>query len=133
MHPPTLVFTLLPRTFAIARLAPDAGVPDWVRGDFVSVTRTSQELSVVCEDGGAPPESERGWRCLRVEGAMPLDITGVAAAFTKVLADAGISVFVIATFDTDYLLIRDSYFERAVDAFTAAGFVVNGLVEGWDT
>jgi hypothetical protein len=119
-----LTFTLLPNTFAIARLAPDADVPSWARGEFVSVTRTSEELSIVCDDGAAPPESDRGWKCLKLEGPMPLDTTGIAAAFTRVLADAGVSVFVISTFDTDYVLVRERNAGAAIDALSAAGYSV---------
>lgn len=119
-----LKFTLLPKTFAISRLAPDADVPSWARGEFVSITRTSEELSIVCDDAAAPAASDRGWKCLKLEGPMPLDTTGVAAAFTRVFADAGVSVFVISTFDTDYVLVRERNAGAAIDALSAAGYSV---------
>jgi hypothetical protein len=121
-----LTFTVLPGTFAIARLAPGAEVPPWARGDFVSITRTPDELSIVCDDAGAPPEADRGWKCLRLEGPMPLDTTGVAASFTRVLAGASISVFVISTYDTDYVLVREAHVGRAVEAFVGVGWSVAG-------
>src|SRR4051812_10256837 len=96
-----LTFTLLPDRYAIARLAGDAAVPPWPRGDFVSVTRTLNELSIVCREDAMPGNVrvDRGWRCLALQGPFALDQTGVAAEFTRVLAAAGVSVFVIATFD----------------------------------
>jgi hypothetical protein len=115
---------VLPNTLAIVRLAPDAEVPSWARGEFVSVTRTSGELSIVCDDAAAPAESDRGWKCLKLEGPMPLDTTGVAAAFTRVLADARVSVFVISTFDTDYVLVHEGNAGASIDALSAAGYSV---------
>src|SRR5262245_8530155 len=110
-----LTFTLLPDHYAIARLAADAPIPSWARGDFVSITRTADELSVVCRADAVPGQvrADRGWRCLALQGPFALDQTGVAAEFSRVLAAAGVSVFIIATFDTDYVLVPDRSIERA--------------------
>jgi hypothetical protein len=124
-----LTFTLLPHRYAIARLAPGEPVPGWPRGDFVSITRTRDELSIVCRDDAVPQmvRADRGWRCLALRGPFALDQTGIAAEFTGVLAAAGVSVFVVATFDTDYVLVPDRLIERAVAALRAAAHAV--LVE----
>jgi hypothetical protein len=121
-----LTFTLLPDRYAIARLGAADAVPSWPRGDFVSVTRTAEELSIICREDAVPGtvRADRGWRCLALQGPFALDATGVAAEFTRVLAAAGVSVFVIATFDTDYVLVPDRAIERAVSALRAAGHVV---------
>jgi len=121
-----LTFTLLPEIYAIARLDAAAPVPSWPAGEFVSVTRTREELSVVCRDDAVPRtvRADRGWRCLALAGPFALDQTGIAAEFTRVLAAAGVSVFVIATFDTDYVLVPDRVIERAVAALRAAGHAV---------
>jgi hypothetical protein len=123
-----LRFILLPGRYAIVRLGPAEPVPDWPRGDFVSVTRTPAELSIVCADSSVPDavNADRNWRCLALDGTFPLDTTGIAAAFTSVLAGAGVSVFVISTGDTDYVLIRASAVPVAVEALGAAGFEVRG-------
>ena len=121
-----LTFTLLPDRYAIARLGAADAVPTWPRGDFVSVTRTPDELSIVCREDAVPGtvRADRGWRCLALEGPFALDATGVAAEFTRVFAAAGVSVFVIATFDTDYVLVPDRAIERAVSALRAAAHAV---------
>ena len=117
--------TLLPETFAICRLAPDAHLPPWAdAGPFVSITRTRDELSIVCAQGAVPAgvSHDMDWRCLKVEG--PFDLvttTGVLASMAMPLARAGISLFVVATFDTDYLLVKDEALPRAVQALSEEG------------
>jgi len=121
----TPTFTLLDGHYAIVRLHADDPIPAWARGAFSSITRTGDELSVVCDEGGAPDVvADRGWRCLKLAGPFPLDQTGVAAAFTRVLADAGIALFVISTYDTDYVLVRDAALEHASAALRASGYAV---------
>jgi hypothetical protein len=118
-------FTIIDGRYAIVRLAADAAVPNWAHGAFVSITRTHRELSIVCNEGHVPDVvADRGWRCLELAGPMPLDQTGVAAAFTRVLADAGVALFVISTYDTDYVLVRDTTLEQASTALRAAGYTV---------
>jgi hypothetical protein len=114
-------------TFAVCRLAPDAPVPAWaVGGPFVSVTRTGEELSVVCRREAVPDgvRCERGWRSLRVAGQLDFSLVGGLSSLLGPLADAGVSVFVVSTFDTDYLLVKASDFERAVDVLRRAGHAV---------
>lgn len=118
-----LRIAILPDRLAVCRLEPNAAVPSWLRGSFTSVTRTSDELSIVCDDDAVPNDvrAERNWRVLRVEGPIPFEVTGVAAALVAPLAAARISVFLLATFDTDYLLLQDDVFDRAIEILRAAG------------
>jgi len=121
----TPTFTLLDGHYAIVKLAADDAVPAWAHGAFSSITRTRDELSIVCDESGVPDViADRGWRCLKLAGPMPLDQTGVAAAFTRVLADAGVALFVISTYDTDYVLVRDAALGHASAALRAAGYTV---------
>ena len=122
-----LRISILRSRFAVARLAPSAAVPSWVRGAFTSVTRTEHELSIICDDTAVPDDvrSERGWRGLMVEGPIPFEVTGVAAALVAPLAAAKISVFLLATFDTDYLLLKEEVFARAVEILRAEGHDVS--------
>lgn len=119
--------TLLDGTYGIARLEPSDPTPGWATGvGFVSTTRTEEELSVMCRDASIPPDvtAERGWRLLRVAGTLDFSLTGIVHALTGPLAEAGISVFVVSTFDTDYLAVREPACDRAVECLTGAGFPV---------
>ncbi len=115
--------TLLPGGFAVCRLDATAAVPDWARGEIVSVTRTRDELSVVCEEGCVPlsVRAEGGWRALRVAGPLEFTQTGVLSALAAPLAAAGVPVFVVSTFDTDYLFVKEARLAEAVAALRAAG------------
>jgi hypothetical protein len=122
MQPRTL--TVLPDRFAVCGLDADAAVPTWaITGPFFSMTRTADELSVVCPEHLVPHgvRCERGWRGLRVAGTMDFSQIGVVASLVAPLAEAGISVFVVSTFDTDYLLVKENDWERATGALRAAG------------
>lgn len=121
-----LRMTTLDGRFAVCRLAANAPIPSWPTGAFVSITRTPDELSIVCDESSVPDDIrvERGWRALRVEGPIPFEVTGVAAGITAPLAAAGISVFLVATFDTDYLLVKAEAYGRAVEALRGSGITV---------
>jgi hypothetical protein len=111
---------------AICRLPPDAELPGWAAGEFVSISRSRDELSVTCAEDEVPADvhADRGWRCLKVEGPLDLTLTGIAAALTKPLAEARVSVSVIATYDTDYLLVKNEKLAEATAALEAAGHAI---------
>jgi hypothetical protein len=125
--------SLLPPTFAICRLDPLDAIPVWaLTGLFFTITRTDEELSIVCEEAVIDPEHgmthikiDPGWRCLKLQGPVPFTTTGVIASLTTALADAGISVSPIATYDTDYLFVKNERLKDAVAALRAAGHVVS--------
>lgn len=122
-----LRLVVLPDMYAVCRLENDAPVPAWATtGPFFSITRTAQELSVVWPQNLVPDgvRCERGWRCLRVAGTMDFSMVGVVASLVTPLAEAGISVFVISTFDTDYLLVKENDLGLALKALRAAGQTV---------
>ena len=123
MPNPTQSLTVLPGRFAVCRLDAQAAVPDWAfSGDFFSVTRTIDELSIVCSEAGVPEGvlCERGWACLKVEGPLDFSLTGVLASLTQPLAEAGISLFVLSTYNTDYLLVKARDLDRAVAVLAEA-------------
>ncbi len=114
-------------TFAVCRLGADVPLPGWAAGGpFISISRTRDELSVVCRDDEVPVgvRCERGWKCLRVAGTPDLSLVGVLSSLLGPLAEAGVSVFVVSTFDTDYLLVKEADFERAVGVLERAGHAV---------
>jgi uncharacterized protein len=112
---------------AVSRLPADAEVPAWPRGAFVSITRTPEELSIVCDDEAVPDDvrAERGWRALSLEGPIPFETTGIAASLTAPLAAAHVSVFVISTYDTDWLLVKEESLDLAIGALQTAGYVIS--------
>ena len=95
-------------------------------GDFLSVTRTPDEVSVVSlvDDVPEDAEVEAGWSCLKVAGPLAFELTGVLASLSGVLANAAIPIFVVSTFDTDYLLVRTQDLARAREALEADGHQV---------
>jgi hypothetical protein len=119
----------LDELYAIVRLEPDAEVPPWsTRGHFWSITRSDAELSIVCpqEDVPADASAERGWCALEVAGPLDFSLTGVVSSLVAPLAEEAIPLFLISTFETDYLLVREPDLHRSVDALTSAGHSVDG-------
>jgi hypothetical protein len=119
-----LALTVMDGIFAVCRLDPKAPAPPWATaGDLSSITRTADELSIVCRQDAVPEgiTCERGWRCLRVAGTMPFTVVGVLASLTVPLAEAEISAFAISTFNTDYLLVKAEDVETAVDILRSDG------------
>jgi hypothetical protein len=114
---------LLAGRYAVCRLPAEAAFPAWVAGDLVCVTRTAEELSVVCREHAVPGgvRCELGWRCLRVAGTLDFSLVGVLASLLVPLAEAGVAVFALSTFGTDYLLVREAELDRATKALLAAG------------
>jgi putative acetyltransferase len=118
---------VLDGTFAICKLEPAAPIPPWATADeYFSITRTGDELSIVCRQDAVPEGilCERDWRCWRVAGTIPFSVVGILASLTAPLAEAGISVFAISTFNTDYLLVKEKDLERAVKALRGQGYNV---------
>lgn len=126
---PTVDLDLLPERLAVARLGAADAVPTWAfTGDgLVSVTRRADELSVVCAEERVPAgvPAWRGLRALTVRGPLAFDLTGVMAALAVPLADAGVWILAIATYDTDVVLVKDEQLDDAVAALTAAGHRVS--------
>jgi uncharacterized protein len=112
---------------AVCKLAREASIPAWAtQGVFWSITRTPDEFSVVCPEASVPKDvrAESGWRGLRVAGMMHFSVVGALANLCTSLAEAGVSVFAISTFDTDYLLIKEHDLGRAVEALEKQGHSV---------
>jgi hypothetical protein len=110
--------------FAVCRLPPEAVLPAWADAPpFSSATRTPDELSVVCPAAGVPTgvRTERGWALLTLQGPFPFDAVGVLRALLDPLAAAGVGILTVSTFDTDYVLVKQSQLPRALRALAAAG------------
>lgn len=124
-----LKFRQLPGPYAVVRLAPDAPIPAWAslsdstEGDFISVTRTADELSIVCPAADVPPDvhSPHRWICLKLEGPFPFSLTGVLLSFIEPLSTNDIPIFAISTYDTDYVLIQEEFGRPALGLLQKAG------------
>jgi hypothetical protein len=126
--------TLLPDRLAVCRLPPGAAIPAWATASpFFSLTRTDAELSVVCVQQlvPEPTQCEAGWRVFRVAGPLDFSLTGILAGIAAPLAAAGVSIFAISTFDTDYVLVKEENLTKAFDALRAAGHEVNSVLATW--
>lgn len=125
----SLTLELQPDTFAVARLAPDMPLPAWAEtGSFVSITRTQEELSIVCQEMLVPEgeTAQRGFRCFKVLGPLDFALTGILASLAVPLAQAAISIFAVSTYDTDYLLLPQIKLVEAMHALKHAGHTVLG-------
>jgi len=120
--------------YAVVRLDPKAAVPDWAtRGEFTSISRSADELSIVCPIGSLPAEvsSPHRWICLKLEGPFPFSQTGVLLSFIEPLSSNGIPIFAISTYDTDYVLIQEEYWGAAFNALQEAGHELWPRDESW--
>ena len=127
MKPKTLSLKILPDRMAVCRFDPTAAIPDWIdQSGFYSITRTQQELTIVCVETLVVrgTKSETGWRCFKVEGPLEFSEIGIIFSLTRPLAENGVSVFVISTFDTDYFMVKEKDLAKAIDALTAEGHQV---------
>jgi len=122
-----LLLQLLPGEFAVCRLPPTEPVPAWAGSAvFSSVTRTSDELSIICPATSVPTnvKAERDWRVFKFQGPFAFTETGILASVLAPLATAKIGILAIATFDTDYVLVKTERLEDALRTLAAAGHKV---------
>ena len=122
-----LKLSMTDETCSVCRLSADEGIPHWVpAAGFVSITRTADELSVVCASGSVPPSvrAEHGFRILKIDGPLDFSLTGILSAVAGPLAEAGISIFAVSTYDTDYVLLKAKALNQAVAVLQAAGHFV---------
>lgn len=132
-NPPPLVLRAVPGRYVVCRLEADAPVPDVCLealrtpgAGLVSLTRTAAELSIVCPEPMTPPGArvEGPWRAYVVAGTLDFSLVGILVQLTRPLADAGISVFALSTYNSDYVLVAAGRREAAVGAWRAAGLLV---------
>jgi hypothetical protein len=119
-----LTLRALPGTFAVCRLEPRAPIPDWASGgEFLSITRTVDELSIICPQACVPAsvKHEPDWRCFHLDGPIPFTDVGVLESLLQPLAAAGIGVVAVSTFDTDYVLVKEESEAAVRKALIGAG------------
>ena len=122
---PELVMSTLAGQLAVFRLPGDAAVPEWaMQGAFSSITRTPHELSIVTSFAAVPADAQRTsgpWTAFMVHGPLDFALTGILSRIAAPLARAGVSIFAISTYDTDYVLVPSADAEKARSALTASG------------
>lgn len=123
----SLSLSVLEHSLAVCRLDPRAEIPDWATGaPFFSVTRASEELSIICPEERVPAgiTHERGWRAFKLEGPFEFGLVGVLASVAVPLAEGEISILAIATYDTDYVLVAETQLDLAMSALRERGHEV---------
>lgn len=116
-----LTLSVLPLSLAVSRLDASLPIPAWAAGgEFFSITRTDEELSIVCPEAQVPSEvkSERGWKALKVEGPLDFGLTGILSSLALPLANAKVSIFSLSTYDTDYILVKKENLDKAVEVLS---------------
>jgi len=127
-----LKFRQIAGQFAVYRLPANASVPSWATaGNFVSVTRTADELSIVCplQDVPAEHKHEDPWICFKLEGPFDFLQVGILASFIDPLAASGVPIFALSTYDTDYVLVREDFAGAALGALQEAGHILTSEAE----
>ncbi|MCX7773243.1 MAG: ACT domain-containing protein [Clostridia bacterium] len=115
---------------AVCRLAPEERIPEWAANSaFYSVTRTSEELSVVCMEGHVPEGvlCEKDWRMYKIEGILDFSLIGILSRLSTLLAQQGISIFAISTYNTDYILVKNGNVDTATKVFRSNGISVKTI------
>jgi hypothetical protein len=122
-----LKFILMEGIYSLCRLAPQETLPSWsLSSPFYTISKTSDELSVVCESSYVPAEVKQDgdWRLLKIAAVLDLSLTGITAKFSTALANAGVNLCVIATYQTDYLLVKQEKLAISITALQNAGFII---------
>ena len=119
--------SVFPGEYAVCQLPAAQPLPGWATaGELFSVTRTPDELSVVCAAGQVPADVRHtpGWAALKLHGPFDFALTGILAGVLGPLHAAGVGIFAISTFDTDYVLVQATRLAQATSALQAAGYTV---------
>ena len=125
-----LQLSLLKETYGICVFPNTAPIPEWsVKTSLCSITRTNKELTIVCSQSIIPSDCEYNpnWRCFRIDGSFDLNQIGIISSLAAPLAQADISIFVISTYDTDYILVKEEKVERAIAVLNDYGNEVTRL------
>lgn len=122
-----LTMKLLKDKFAVCRLSNNELIPQWAKeSNFFSITKTPDELSIVCSQDRVPNgiQCEKDWMALKVEGPLDFSLIGILSSISTILAEEGISIFAISTYDTDYILVKDKEVDKAIDALSSGRYKI---------
>lgn len=122
-----LVMKLFKEKFGVCRLEIEALIPEWAQASqFYSITKTSDELSVVCSQDNIPDgiKCEKDWRILKIEGILDFSLIGILASISGILATNNISIFAISTYNTDYILVKEKDINNAVKVLSGEQYEI---------
>ena len=122
-----LTLRLLNEKYSVCRLGKNDTIPTWtLQGEFFSITKTDDELSVVCLQENIPADikCEKDWRILKVEGPLDFSLVGILASICSLMAQEQISIFALSTYDTDYILVKQKNIEAAINTLTENNYYV---------
>jgi uncharacterized protein len=122
-----LTLKFLKGKYGVCRLDKSDSTPPWVNpNDFYSITKTSNELSIVCSQDNIPNDIkyEKDWRILKIEGPLDFSLVGILSKISSILAQKGISIFAISTYDTDYILVKDKDMDNAIESLVQENYEV---------
>ncbi|WP_026884752.1 ACT domain-containing protein [Clostridium akagii] len=123
----TLTLKLLKEKYGVCRLSAEESIPKWGKNSpFYSITKTVDELSIVCYEDCIPRDikCEKDWRVLKVQGTLDFSLIGIISSISTILAHEKISIFAISTFDTDYILVKDKDIDNAANALSNEGYEI---------
>lgn len=121
-------FKILKELYSVCRLDFDAEIPPWdVKSGFYSITRTDDELSILCPQENVPPnvKCEGGWKILKIDSILDFSMVGVISQISTLLAQNSISIFVISTFDTDYICVKEENLDETIKLLEKAGNTID--------
>lgn len=119
-------FKILNGLYSICRLNKEDKIPDWVnKSEFYSITQTDNELSIVCHQENVPVsvKSERNWKIIAIDEELDFSLIGIISKISTLLAENNISIFVVSTFDTDYILVKQENFDKTVKLLETIGSI----------
>jgi hypothetical protein len=122
-----LTIQILPEQYAILHISSDENIPAWVlNGKYWSITRSESEISIVCQQDVVPTgfKGEFNWKVFKVHNPLTFEMAGILASLANPLADAGISIFAISSYETDYLMLKEVNLEKAVEVLSKAGHII---------
>lgn len=127
MSKKNLTMKLLKEKYGVCRLDKTDSIPNWAKdSDFFSITKTLDELSIVCSQQNIPNDikCEKDWRILKIEGPLDFSLIGILASISTILAQKEISIFAVSTYDTDYILVKDNDVDNAIEALVNEGYEI---------
>ena len=115
----------LPYELTVCKVASMADID--LAGDFFFIGKTDEEISLVCATDATPAqtlEREDGWRGFRIEGVLDFSLIGILSKISSILAQNGIGIFAVSTYNTDYILVKSENFDKAMEALAAEGYAI---------